>query len=247
MKRVLTIAGSDSGGGAGIQIDIKTATTIGCDSSTVITALTAQNLREVRLVEPVSATMVEAQIRAVFDDIRIDAVKIGMLGSAATAAIVGRLLEQYSPQIVIADPVLIATSGGKLGSLGTAEAIVKHIVPRCTLLTPNINEATALTGIAIESDDDGAKVWEWLRRRGLRAMLLKGGHAQRWQKSNIIDALYTEQDAQRYCSERLESRNTHGTGCTLSTAIASYMARGEELADAVGLGIDFVQSKLQAN
>lgn len=245
MKRVLTIAGSDSGGGAGIQIDIKTAAAVGCDSSTVITAITAQNTREVRLVEAVSITMIEAQMRAVFEDIAIDAVKIGMLGSAKAAAIVGRLLEQYSPQIVIADPVLIATSGGKLGDLGTAQAIVEHIVPRCTLLTPNINEAVALTGIEVESDDDGAKVWEWLRGKGLRALLLKGGHAERWQKSSIIDTLYTFEDAQRYCSERLTSTDTHGTGCTLSAAVASYMARGEALADAVGLGIDFVQNKLQ--
>lgn len=249
MKRVLTIAGSDSGGGAGIQIDIKTALTLGVDSSTAITAVTAQNTREVRLVDMVSASMVEAQIRAVFEDpdIEIDAVKIGMLGSAQTTAIVGRLLEQYSPRIVIADPVMIATSGGRLGSTGTAEAIVEHIVPRCTLLTPNIHEAIALTGVAIESEDDGATVWEWLRSRGLRALLLKGGHAERWQKKDIIDTLYTVEDAQRYCSDRLDSRNTHGTGCTLSTAIASYMAKGKELSDAVGLGIDFVQNKLQRN
>lgn len=244
MARILTIAGSDSGGGAGVQIDMKTALAIGCDSSCVITALTAQNTREVRSVRAVDLPMIEDQFRAVFDDIAIDAVKIGMLGSAAVAALVGRLLVEYHPLFVVADPVLVATSGAVLGDQRTGEAIVEHILPLCTLLTPNIDEAIALSGIDINGERDGERVWRFFQSKGLSALLLKGGHAERWQGRQIVDTLYTENGVRQYIGPRIATSQTHGTGCTLSSAIASHLSLGVNLVDAVGLGVDFVRNKL---
>lgn len=248
--RILTIAGSDSGGGAGIQIDIKTAQRIGCDSSTVITAVTAQNSHQVFAVEQLPLQLIESQFRAVMDDIKIDAIKIGMLGDAATAKLIGRLLGEYQPRYVVADPVLVATSGGILGREGTSEAILEYIVPQCTLLTPNIDEAEALCsmcGVKIDSPQRGEEAWNYFKKLGLKALLLKGGHAAQWQGSDIVDTLYTGDGIVEFKSGRIDIAEhlTHGTGCTLSAAIASYLALGATLQEATGSGINFVQHRLR--
>lgn len=252
-KRILTIAGSDSGGGAGIQIDIKTAWQIGCDSSTVITAVTAQNLSEVRSVEQLSLAIIEGQFRAVMDEIEVDALKIGMLASREIAHLIGRLLQEYKPRYVVADPVLVATSGGVLGGDGVKDAILESIVPQCTLLTPNIDEAEKLCKLergAIKSQSDCDAVWQQLKGYGLQALLLKGGHAARWQgEDKIVDMLYSDALGRRdYLAQRvqIEECKTHGTGCTLSSAVASYLALGCEIEEAVGSGVRFVQQKLLA-
>ncbi len=249
--RILTIAGSDSGGGAGIQIDIKTALAIGCDSSTVITALTAQNSVAVRAVSQVSLDMVEGQFRAVMDDFQIDAVKIGMVGDAQTARLIARLLDEYRPKNVVIDPVLAATSGGKLGAEGTVGAMLEYLVPRATLLTPNQDEAEVLCGLnkgEIHSAERADYVWDYLSGRGLNALLLKGGHAADWQgRETIIDKLYYDGGGVDITAKRIDipEKFTHGTGCTLSSAIASYLALGYDLEEASHRGVAFVQQKLQ--
>ncbi len=249
--RILSIAGSDSGGGAGVQIDIKTALSIGCDSSTVITALTAQNSVAVRAVSQVSIEMIEAQFRAVLDDFQIDAVKIGMVGDAPTVRLIANLLDEYKPSNVVIDPVLAATSGGKLGSEGTTEAILEYFVPRATLLTPNQDEAEILCSMdkgAICGDESAEYVWDSLKSLGLKALLLKGGHAATWQKQGVIvDRLYNDSGIMDIIGQRIDLplKSTHGTGCTLSSAIASYLALGFNLEEASNRGVSFVQQKLR--
>lgn len=251
-KTMLTIAGSDSGGGAGIQIDIKTAENIGCFSTTVITALTAQNRKEVRSVQQVSLEFIEEQFRTVLDDFTIDAVKIGMVGNAQTVELVARLIKEYNLKNVVIDPVLAATSGGVLGKEGTAEAILTHFVPIATVLTPNQDEAEILCGMevgTIESDEDTVRVWETLRGKGLNALLLKGGHAAKWQGEGVItDRLFFGDEMYDISAERLDIAEvlTHGTGCTLSSAIASYLALGGDLKESCARGVRYVQESLRA-
>lgn len=233
-KRFLTIAGSDSGGGAGIQADIKTATALGCFASSVITAITVQNTVGVRGVMPVPADIIEAQGRAVLEDIGADAVKIGMLGSAAAADVVRRLLADFKCKNIVLDPVLVATSGDSLAAEGVRAAILK-LLPVVDLLTPNIPETKALTGIDINSEDDVHKAWKILKNQGLRALLVKGGHAASWQgQGELCDYLFTDSGVEKFISERIETNNSHGTGCTLSSAIAAQLALGaNSMQDAV--------------
>ena len=232
MKRILSIAGSDSGGGAGIQIDIKTSLSIGCDASTVITAVTAQNYSEVRMVEQLSLSVIESQFRAVMDEIEIDAIKIGMLGNADTAKLIAQLLDEYKPRFVVADPVLIATSGGILGTKGTTEAIIEYIVPRCTLLTPNIDEAEALCSLQkgeIDSKEKCDVVWQEFKAMGLKSLLLKGGHAAEWQENGVIcDTLYTQNEVVEFNDPRIDTKEClpHGSSVTLSTAINWFLVLG---------------------
>lgn len=244
-RRFLTIAGSDSGAGAGIQADIKTATALGCYATSVITAITVQNTVSVRGVMSVPPDVIDAQARAVMEDIGSDAIKIGMLGSADAARVVAQLLRDFSPSNVVLDPVLVATSGDTLSGGGVVEAIIE-MLPLIDLLTPNIPEAEALTGITINGEGDAAKVWEYLQSKGLRALLLKGGHAAAWQGDNqVCDYLYTGQTIKKFTTERIDTPNTHGTGCTLSSAIASYMAlEVPTLEDAVREAIFFTHKAI---
>lgn len=225
-RRFLTIAGSDSGGGAGIQADIKTATILGCFASSAITAITVQNTVGVRAVEQISAAVVDAQIRAVLEDIGCDAIKIGMLGSPLVADAVGRILDDFKCRNVILDPVLVATSGDSLAAEGVCDAILK-LLPKVDLLTPNIDEAQALAKIKIESEKEIIIVWEKLSALGLKALLVKGGHAAKWQGDNkLIDYLFTKNGLKKFTTERIDTNNAHGTGCTLSSAIAAHLALG---------------------
>ena len=245
MKRVLTIAGSDSGGGAGIQADIKTISAIGCYAASAITAVTAQNTLGVVAVEALSPEIVEQQIRAVLDDIGADAVKIGMLANTEIVELVASLMREYDPPFIVLDPVLVATSGDRLTRSSATEAILTQLMPLATVITPNIPETEQLTGVTIDSPLSYAAAWQVLRQQGARAVLLKGGHLEDRQ---LTDTLFTVKDSlpHTYLHERIDTPNTHGTGCTLSSAIASYLALGHPLSRAVGHATDFIHQAIAA-
>ena len=228
---ILTIAGSDSGAGAGIQADIKAAAALGCYATTAITAVTAQNTLGVSAIYTMPDKIIEQQILCVLDDIGADAIKIGMLATPEIARLVGRILTKY-PQIpVILDPVLVATSGDTLSNSDTIDIIINELMPISTLITPNVPEALALTN---NSED----AWGYLKTKGCNALLLKGGHGE--DSEMVTDRLFLGDAVHEFSSKFIDTKNTHGTGCTLSSAIASYMALGYELVYAVELAHDYV-------
>jgi hydroxymethylpyrimidine/phosphomethylpyrimidine kinase len=219
--RVLIIAGSDSGGGAGIQADIKTVTALGGYAATAVTAITVQNTLGVSAVWPVPAEVVEAQARAVLADIGADAVKVGMLGEAGLVARVAKLIDEAACPAVI-DPVMIAKGGAPLlaqAALGPFKAL---LLPRAALLTPNAPEAQALTGLEVASTDDLRRAGEALLEQGAHAVLMKGGHVP---GARVVDVLMTPRGETVFEGERVESRHTHGTGCTLASAVAAGLAQ----------------------
>lgn len=231
MKRILIIAGSDSGGGAGLQADIKTASALGAYATTAVTAVTVQNTRTVSAIHPVPTDIISAQIKTVLDDIGADAVKIGMLGTADAIKAVASALNALPKDVpVIVDPVLVATSGDALADGDVRDTLVGHMLPHATLLTPNRPEAETLTGISIATDDDVHYAAEKLLELGPKAVLLKGGHGV---GPSVRDLLVEQTGTTIFEHERLDTTNTHGTGCTLSTAIAVYLAQGYSLAEAV--------------
>ncbi|SFO91766.1 bifunctional hydroxymethylpyrimidine kinase/phosphomethylpyrimidine kinase [Tranquillimonas alkanivorans] len=226
----LTIAGSDSGGGAGIQADLKTFSALGVYGTSALTAITAQNTRGVFGVEPVSEKMVAAQIRAVLDDIRVDAVKIGMLASPGIIAAVTGALSAYAVPVVL-DPVMVAKSGDPLLADEAVAALTEQLLPRADVLTPNLPEAARLLGAdpAITAEDAVAQ-GRALLDLGARAVVMKGGHAE---GPVCTDRLVTRQSVVAVEAPRLDTRNTHGTGCSLSSAIAAELAKGAGVEDAV--------------
>ena len=239
--RVLIIAGSDSGGGAGIQADIKTVTALGGYAATAITAITAQNTLGVRAVEPVSPAMIEAQARAVLSDIGADIVKTGMLGDAEVVALVARLLDEAAVPAVI-DPVMVAKGGARLLAGEALDLVRTLLVPRAALLTPNAPEAEALTNLTVETTDDLRRAGEVLLRRGARAVLMKGGHivGAHGQEGRVTDILMTPDGESVFEGERIETRHTHGTGCTLASACATGLAQGMSLEAATARAWDYV-------
>ena len=243
-KRVLSVAGSDSGGGAGIQADLKTIAACGCYGMTAITAVTVQNTQGVRGVHAVPADVVAGQIDAVLEDIGADAVKLGMLPSEAIIVETARLIRKYGVRHVVMDPVMIATSGDRLVAESAVEAILRHIFPLAALVTPNIPEAEYLTGLKIRSEDDFPRAAGRLVEKGARGVLLKAGHLQ---GAELTEYLYTANGVeQRYRYERIDTPNTHGTGCTLSSAVASFLAQGHELPEAVRRAEDYVHGAIMA-
>lgn len=225
----LTIAGSDSGGGAGIQADLKTFSALGVFGTSVITAVTAQNTSAVTDVHPIPDASVAAQISAVLGDIRVDAIKIGMLGDASLIKTVAQALGAYGGPIVL-DPVMVAKSGAKLLPDAARAALITHLVSRAALLTPNLPEAAMLLNSGeAETDADMQAQGRQLRDMGARAVLMKGGHAQ----GNICTDWLITDEVIRLDAPRVITRNTHGTGCTLSSAIAAGLAHGLSLRDAV--------------
>ena len=233
--RVLTIAGSDSGGGAGIQADLKTIAAIGCYGMSVITALTAQNTRGVTGIHAVPPAFAAEQMSAVFADIGADAVKIGMLYSAELIEIVAKQLQAYSANNIVLDPVMVAQSGDKLLQDDAIEAIKKHLMPLADVVTPNIPEAEVLLNRKLQSAEDmhgGAKA---LAEFGSQSILIKGGHLTENDSTDLL-YLHGEDRFVMLKGERIETRNNHGTGCTLSSAIASYMARGHGIETALKNG-----------
>ncbi len=227
--RVLVIAGSDSGGGAGIQADIKTVTALGGHASTAITAITVQNTLGVHHVHPLPVDLIEAQARAVLDDIGADAIKIGMLGGASVVDMVARLLADYPAIPVVLDPVMAAKNGRVLLEDQALEALRARLFPRTALLTPNAPEAAALTGLSLQTTHDLRRAGAALLDAGATAVLMKGGHID---GAAVIDLLMTRGGETRFESPRIASRHTHGTGCTLASACAVGIAQGLPLVDA---------------
>ncbi len=239
----LTIAGSDSGGGAGIQADLKTFSALGAYGASVITALTAQNTRAVTMVEPASPAVIAAQIAAVFDDLDVRAVKMGMLGGPEAIASVARGLAGHDLPIVL-DPVMVAKSGDRLLPAGALDALRDRLLPRATVLTPNLPEAADLLGCAVAQDEaEMTRQAQALRAKGVRAVLMKGGHAS---GADCVDLLVTASGTTRLTAPRLNTRNTHGTGCTLSAAIAAGLAQGMALEAAVRRAHGYLQGAIAA-
>ncbi|HMN70794.1 MAG TPA: bifunctional hydroxymethylpyrimidine kinase/phosphomethylpyrimidine kinase [Rhodoblastus sp.] len=231
IPNVLSIAGSDPSGGAGIQADLKTFAAFGCYGMAAITALTAQNTLGVRAVHVPPAEFLAAQIDAIFEDIEVDAVKIGMLGAGEIVAVVADRLAHHGARNIVLDPVLVATSGDSLGAPGVVDALLTKLMPLAAVVTPNIPEAARLVGRDVSPDpDDMIRAGQDLLARGAQAVLVKGGHGE---GAEAIDALVTEHGAALFGAPRIATRNTHGTGCSLSSAIAAGLARGRELTQAV--------------
>lgn len=229
--RVLSIAGSDSGGGAGIQADLKTFAALGCYGMTAITALTAQNTLGVSGIHGVPPDFLKAQIQAVVEDIGVDAVKLGMLHAPEVVEVVAWAIDRYQLKNVVLDPVMVATSGDRLIAAETVQVLVRELFPRAVVVTPNLDEAALLIGHAIDGVDalDGAA--DELLALGAKAVLLKGGHLP---GDDVVDVLLQSGgERKRLASRRIASRNLHGTGCTLSSAIAAYLALGAALPEAV--------------
>lgn len=230
IKKVLTIAGSDCSGGAGIQADLKTIGAFGCYGASVITSVVAENTSRVISVCNISADEVAKQIDAVFEDIEISAVKLGMLPSEEIITAVAEKLKQYGASHIVCDPVLVATSGDALSQNSVIPAYIKHLFPIAEVITPNIPEAEAFTGITIHSFEDIEAAAERLVQMGASGVLLKGGHTG-GEKSE--DYLLENGTPHIITGERIQSQNTHGTGCTLSSAVASGLAKGSTLLEAV--------------
>jgi hydroxymethylpyrimidine/phosphomethylpyrimidine kinase len=243
--RVLTIAGSDSGGGAGIQADLKTFAALGCYGASAITALTAQNTVGVSAIHAVPPEFAAAQIAAVFEDIGADAVKIGMLFSAELIRGVAAQLVKFKARNIVLDPVMVAQSGDRLLRDDAVQAIIHDLMPLADLVTPNLPEAEALLGQSLRSDEDIRRAARELGRFGSRAILLKGGHRTAGDSSDLL-FLCRENRWVTLPAERIATRNNHGTGCTLSSAIAAHLARGADLETAVRQAKAFITAALQA-
>jgi hydroxymethylpyrimidine/phosphomethylpyrimidine kinase len=242
-KRLLVIAGSDSGGGAGLQADIKTASTFGVYAMTAVTAVTAQDTVVVHTIFPVPASLVRLQIRCCLADIGADAIKIGMLGSADIAGAVADSLEYDARGIpLVLDPVLASTSGVTFLDERGMAVLRDRLVPRATLLTPNIPELEALAAMPASDGKEILAAAQTLRALGAQAVLVKGGHASH---AMIEDRLFWEGGAETFAFPRIETRHTHGTGCTLATAIACGLAEGLSLPLAVGRARKFVQTAIE--
>jgi hydroxymethylpyrimidine/phosphomethylpyrimidine kinase len=243
--KVLTIAGSDSGGGAGIQADLKTISAIGCYGMSVITALTAQNTQGVTGIHPVPPSFVAEQIAAVFSDIGADAVKIGMLYSAELIETIAGQLKKYGAEKIILDPVMVAQSGDKLLQDDAIVAIKEYLMPLADVATPNIPEAEVLTDRRIQGSEDMQSAARSLAGRGSRSILIKGGHLE---ENDSTDLLYLagEDRFVRLEAQRISSRNNHGTGCTLSSAIASFRARGDDIEEAVRKAKTYIHNAIRA-
>ena len=242
--RVLSIAGSDSCGGAGIQADLKTFSALGCYGMTAITALTAQNTAGVRAIHAVPPAMLSQQIDAVLEDIGTDAVKIGMLHSAEIVHEVAAAIDRHVLKKVVLDPVMVATSGAVLIDNPAIAALVQELFKRVDLVTPNLDEAALLVGRALHSEAEMASAARELLGQGARAVLLKGGHLP---GDTVSDLLITHDGLQHWMrAPRIRSSNTHGTGCTLSSAIAAQLALGCSLLEAVEASRAYVRDALQA-
>jgi hydroxymethylpyrimidine/phosphomethylpyrimidine kinase len=240
--RILVVAGSDSGGGAGIQADIKTITALNAYAATAITAVTVQNTLGVQAVHELPPDLVVAQMRAVLDDIGADAIKTGMLSNAAIIEAVAAEHIARAPTPLVVDPVMIAKGGAALMAPAALHALKTALIPRATVLTPNVPEAEALTGLAILTTDDMRRAAAAILALGARAVLLKGGHLA---GPRVTDLLAGAHGTATFTAARIETRHTHGTGCTLASAIAAGLAQGMPLADAVARAHDYVQRAIR--
>ena len=242
--RLLSIAGSDSGGGAGIQADLKTFSALGCFGMTAITALTAQNTTGVRAIHGVPLDMLRDQIDAVLEDIGVDAVKIGMLHSPEIVQVVANAIDRHALPHVVLDPVMVATSGAVLIDSPAIAALVRELFGRAVLVTPNLDEAALLVGRPLASEVDMEVAARELLAKGARAVLVKGGHLAGEVVSDLLQVAGSAPYWMR--APRIATANTHGTGCTLSSAIAAHLALGHTLLDAVEAARTYVRGALLA-
>jgi len=242
MKTALTIAGSDCSGGAGIQADLKTMTMNGVYAMSAITALTAQNTTGVKAIQESTPDFLKQQIDAVFEDIYPDAVKIGMVASGELICVIADRLRHYDAKNVVVDPVMVATSGSALIKNDAVQTIIEELLPVSTLVTPNIPEAQILSGLTIESKEDMVAAAKQIGDSCHCAVLLKGGHSI----NDANDLLYANRELVWFEGKRIDNPNTHGTGCTLSSAIASNLAKGFSLTESVQRAKDYISGALAA-
>ncbi len=241
MKKVLTIAGSDSGGGAGIQADLKAMTALGVYGMSAITALTAQNTLGVSAISPVEPSFLKAQLDAVFTDLRPDAVKIGMVSSQDSIKVIADRLSFYNAQNIVIDPVMVATSGAQLSQNDAVSAMQKLLFPLATLITPNMPEAEVLADIPVRDLSDMRTAAEKISVACNSPVLCKGGHGI----ENATDILYADGVFTVFQGQHIDTKNTHGTGCTLSSAIASFLAKGFPLPIAIEEGKKYLEGALR--
>ena len=239
--RAMTIAGSDSGGGAGIQADLKTFAALGVYGTSVLTAVTAQNTLGVTDVHEIPTQSIAAQIDAVLTDIGAGAVKTGMLASSQVIECVVSQLGRHSVEWLVVDPVMVAKSGDRLLEETAVDALRSKLVPAASVITPNIPEAEALTGIKISSDSEARRAAKELVGMGAKSVVLKGGHRE----GPAVDLFYDGAHWREFSAERIDSSNTHGTGCTFSAAIAAGLARGLDLLDSVAIAKDYVTEAIR--
>ncbi len=238
-KRVMTIAGSDSGGGAGIQADIKTISACGCYATSAITAITVQNTLGVQGIHPVPTAILSEQIKAILEDIGTDAIKIGMLHNKQVIEAVAEILQEFALKNVVLDPVMVATSGDKLLEDEAIESLQKTLIPLVRVITPNIPEAEILLGRGIALQEEFPQIAQELAEKYNTSVLLKAGHLH---ADDLTDVLYDTENGTTTLlkSQRVETQNTHGTGCTLSSALASYLALGRPLSVAASFAKDYL-------
>lgn len=241
MKKVLTIAGSDSCGGAGIQADLKTFSAHQVYGMSVITAVTAQNTQGVLAVEDISPEVVREQIDAIFQDIAVDAVKIGMVSKIPIIITIAERLRYYQPKNIVLDPVMISKSGFDLLRPDAKKILIEKLLPLATIVTPNIPEAEQITEISIQNLSDMEKAARLIYDRGAKNVLIKGGHL----KTDATDLLFDGQQIQLLKTERILTKNTHGTGCTLSSALAANLAKGDDIKRSVQLAKEYITIAIQ--
>ncbi|MDR3601086.1 MAG: bifunctional hydroxymethylpyrimidine kinase/phosphomethylpyrimidine kinase [Desulfosporosinus sp.] len=241
MKKVLTIAGSDCSGGAGIQADLKTFSAHGVYGMSVITAVTAQNTQGVLAVQDISRDVIAKQIEAIFDDIEVDGVKVGMVSQVQTIEVIVEQLRNYAPQTIIVDPVMVSKSGYHLLNPEAEVTLIKELLPLAMLVTPNIPEAEVMTKMSISTLEQMEEASKIIYQMGAKNVLLKGGHRE----DAAIDILYDGQEFRYFSSARIATKNTHGTGCTLSSAITANLALGYSLNEAVSLAKEYITIAIQ--
>lgn len=244
---ILSIAGSDCSGGAGIQADIKTISALGGYAASVITAVTVQNTLGVQAVHPLSADLVRAQIKAVMDDLQPQSIKIGMVHNAELVTVIADCIRTYQPEFVVYDPVIISTSGRRLMTEETIQVIKKEIFPLCTLLTPNLSEASLLYGHPISKTDEMEQAAHDLSHLYHTSILIKGGHLEGKEMCDILyssTSAFSESACTFYTHSKIDSRNLHGTGCTLSSAIATYLAYNNSLEEAVSQAKAYISTAI---
>ena len=243
MKVVLSIAGSDSSGGAGIQADIKTIMANNCFAETAITALTAQNTLGVYDIMNVTPEFLENELDAIFKDIRPDAIKIGMVSDKELIKSIAKKLKEYKATNIVVDPVMVSTSGSKLISDDAKDTLIKELFPLADVITPNIPEAEVLSGIKIENEKDMEKACQIIKNYNVKACLVKGGH----RVNDANDLLFYNNKYEWIYGERIDNPNTHGTGCTLSSAIASNLAKGHDVLKSIQNAKAYLSDCLRAN
>lgn len=240
--RVLIIAGSDSGGGAGIQADIKAVTAMGAYAATAVTAVTVQDTRRVHAVHDIPPDVIRQQIEVVLADLGADCIKIGMIGTKEAGRAILEGLAAHSPVPIVLDPVLVATSGDSLGSGEVADMLREQLMPRAALVTPNLPELSALSRLPVGGDREVEAAARVLLGHGAAAVLAKGGHAE---GPIVVDRLFTPGRLQTFENQRLDTANTHGTGCTLASAVAAGLAQGMDLSAATSRAISYVHEAIR--